>query len=98
MGDFAVKMWFFTFCLGKLKDFSKHAMASQIHNGQSIWAKAHLDRSEEVLAKQTATHEKAEAVVGHSDHVGCQKVKSRLVLKKWCIDFLGFLGILIFAY
>ena len=54
-------------------------MASQIHNGQSICAKAHLDRSKEVLAKQMAAHEKAEAAVGHSDDLMWEGKKSRLV-------------------
>ena len=45
-------------------------MASQIHvRCQSGCAKAHLDRSEEMLAQQTAAHEEAEAAVGHCDHM-----------------------------
>ena len=55
---------------GKLKGFSQHGMASQTHiRCQSGSAKAHLDRSEEMLAKEAEAHEEAEAAVGHCDHV-----------------------------
>ncbi len=68
--DFAVEMQFFhtSFAWASWK-ISQHGMASQIHHSQSGCAKAHLDRSEEVLAKQTAAHEEAEAAVGRCGYV-----------------------------
>ena len=67
--------------LGKLKGFSQHGMASQIHHdhSQSGSAKAHLDRSEEMLAKEAEAHEEAEAAAIHCDHMMSEGQNSRLV-------------------
>ena len=82
----------FKFCLGKLEDLSTwHGFPNPLWSlWQSGCAKVHLDRSEEVLAQQTAAHEEAEAAVGHCDHVGCQKVKTHdLCCQKVLFDLFG---------
>ena len=66
---------------------------------QSGSAKAHLDRSEEMLAKEAEAHEEAEAAAGHCDHVMSEGQNSRLVHRFFVFfDFESILCFIHFPY